>query len=227
MLFESHPLLSKIDKSMVGVPVLAQKLVQIQAISISKTLPEIVKKINEKLANNLSELEKLPTNLASVADAMTAFMHIIGLTKESLRRILLRGEFDEYMEDKNMHCTARLVEMLDSFTNDLYTCAESDASKNFLMQEIKVLEEAKWIGLPNFMPRTAFLSILQGKVNGIASKPIGLVENVWNYLEDVLISVITRHSENYYQLLISTYRAGQSLILKKKKSSMKPCNGGH
>ena len=64
-------------------------------------------------------------------------------------------------------------------------------------------------------------------MNGIASKPIGLVENVWNYLEDVLISVITRHSENYYQLLISTYRAGQSLILKKKKSSMKPCNGGH
>ncbi|KAH1250856.1 Dynamin-related protein 4C [Glycine max] len=221
MLFESHPLLSKIDKSMVGVPVLAQKLVQIQAISISKTLPEIVKKINEKLANNLSELEKLPTNLASVADAMTAFMHIIGLTKESLRRILLRGEFDEYMEDKNMHCTARLVEMLDSFTNDLYTCAESDASKNFLMQEIKVLEEAKWIGLPNFMPRTAFLSILQGKVNGIANKPIGFVENVWNYLENVLISVITRHSENYYQLLMSTRRASEVLISKKKISSTK------
>ncbi|KAG4398832.1 hypothetical protein GLYMA_08G120402v4 [Glycine max] len=196
-------------------------------MSISKTLPEIVKKINEKLANNLSELEKLPTNLASVADAMTAFMHIIGLTKESLRKIILRGESDEYPEDKNMYCTARLVEMLDSYSNDLYRCAESDASKNFLMQEIKVLDEAKWIGLPNFMPRTAFLSILQGKVNGIASKPIGLVENVWNYLEDVLISVITRHSENYYQLLISTYRAGQSLILKKKKSSMKPCNGGH
>ncbi|RZB96487.1 Dynamin-related protein 4C [Glycine soja] len=195
---------------------------RVQAMSISKTLPEIVKKINEKLANNLSELEKLPTNLASVADAMTAFMHIIGLTKESLRKIILRGESDEYPEDKNMYCTARLVEMLDSYSNDLYRCAESDASKNFLMQEIKVLDEAKWIGLPNFMPRTAFLSILQGKVNGIASKPIGLVENVWNYLEDVLISVITRHSENYYQLLISTYRAGQSLILKKKKSSMKP-----
>ncbi|KAA8532399.1 hypothetical protein F0562_032432 [Nyssa sinensis] len=29
-LFDAHPLLSKIDKSMVGIPVLAQKLVQIQ-----------------------------------------------------------------------------------------------------------------------------------------------------------------------------------------------------
>nr|KYP46530.1 Interferon-induced GTP-binding protein Mx2 [Cajanus cajan] len=220
-LFESHPMLSKIDKSIVGIPVLAQKLVQVQALSISKTLPEIVRKINEKLSNNLSELEKLPTNLTSVADAMTAFMHIIGLTKESLRKILLRGEFDEYPEDKKMHCTARLVEMLDSYSNDLYSCAQSDATKNFLMDEIKVLEESKWIGLPNFMPRTAFLSILNFKVRGIADMPIGFVENVWNYLEDVLISVINRHSENYYQLLLSTRRAAQVLIAKKKQNSIK------
>ena len=79
----------------------------------------------------------------------------------------------------------------------------------------KVLEEAKWIGLPNFMPRTAFLSILQGKVNGIANKPIGFVENVWNYLENVLISVITRHSENYYQPLLPLLKC--PLQVKKKK----------
>jgi len=149
-LFNTHSLLSKIDKSIVGIPVLAQKLVQVQAMSISKTLPEIVKKINEKLSNNLSELDKLPSSLASVADAMTAFMRIIGQTKDSLRKILLRGEFDEYPEQKNMHCTARLVEMLDSYSFDLYCCAESDHTKNFLLAEIRVLEEAKSIGLPNF-----------------------------------------------------------------------------
>ncbi|KAL2343248.1 hypothetical protein Fmac_004533 [Flemingia macrophylla] len=220
-LFESHPMLSKIDKSIVGIPVLAQKLVQVQASSISKTLPEIVRKINEKLSANLSELEKLPTNLATVADAMTAFMHIIGLIKESFRKILLRGEFDEYAEDEKMHCTARLAEMLDSYSQDLFNCVESDATKNFLMDEIKVLEEAKWIGLPNFMPRTAFLSILQRKVRGISDMPIGFVENVWNYLEDVLISVINRHSENYAQLLFSTRRASQVLISKKKQNSIK------
>ncbi|XP_027348439.1 dynamin-related protein 4C-like [Abrus precatorius] len=221
VLFESHPLLSKIDKSIVGIPVLAQKLVQVQAMIISKTLPGIVKKINEKLANNLSELEKLPVNLTSVADAMTAFMQIIGLSKEALRKVLLRGEFDEYPENKKMHCTARLVEMLDSYSRDLYNCAESDATKNFLMDEIKVLEEAKWIGLPNFMPRTAFLTILQRKVNGIAKMPIGFVDNVWNYLEEVVISILMRHSENYYQLQLSTKRAGEALITKKKENSIK------
>ncbi|KAL2343242.1 hypothetical protein Fmac_004527 [Flemingia macrophylla] len=93
-LFESHPMLSKIDKSIVGIPVLAQKLVQVQALSISKTLPEIVRKIHEKLSNNLSELEKLPTDLATV-DAMTAFKHIIEVIKESPTKIIHRGEFDE------------------------------------------------------------------------------------------------------------------------------------
>ncbi|XP_061356390.1 dynamin-related protein 4C-like [Gastrolobium bilobum] len=220
-LFESHPLLSKIDKSIVGVPTLAQKLVQVQATIISKTLPEIVKKINEKLTHNLSELDKLPVNLSSVADAMTAFMHVIGLSKESLRKILLRGEFEEYPEDKHMHCTARLVEMLDAYSSEFYNCAESDATKDFLMEEIKVLEEAKWIGLPNFMPRTAFLTILQRKVNGIAKMPIGFVDNVWNYLETVVTSVLMRHCENYYQLLMSARRAGQTLIAKKKERSIR------
>ncbi|KAK7400201.1 hypothetical protein VNO78_11401 [Psophocarpus tetragonolobus] len=67
----------------------------IQSVSISKTLPEIVKKIEEKLHANLSDMEKLPKNLASVAGAMTTFMHVIGLSKESLRKLALRGEYDE------------------------------------------------------------------------------------------------------------------------------------
>ena len=66
-MFKTHPLLSKIDESIVGVPVLAQKLVHLQAASISKILPEIVKKINDRLSSNLAELEKLPKNLTSVA----------------------------------------------------------------------------------------------------------------------------------------------------------------
>ena len=161
----------------------------------------------------------MPANLSSVADAMAAFMNIIGRTRESLRKILLRGEFDEYGDENDMHCTAKLVEMLDSYSRDLYGCPESDATMNFLVDEIKVLEEAKWIGLPNFMPRIAFLTILQKKVRGIKSMPIGFVENVWDYLADVLTTVVTRHSESYYQLLMSTKRAVEVIISKKKQHS--------
>ncbi|KAF8038496.1 hypothetical protein BT93_B1137 [Corymbia citriodora subsp. variegata] len=219
-LFKTHPLLCKIDKSIVGVPVLAQKLTQIQATIMAKCLPEIVKKINDKLNVNVAELKKIPKNLSSVTEAMTAFMQILGSAKESLRKILLRGEFDEYPEEKNMHCTARLVEMLNQYSEELQNCAENDPRTNFLLEELEVLEEAKGIGLPNFLPRTAFHTLLQRKVMGLSSKPPDFVDRVWKYIEGVVIRVLMRHSENYPQLQSSTRRAASSLINKMKEKAM-------
>ncbi|KAM2031436.1 hypothetical protein ACFX1T_013562 [Malus domestica] len=185
-LFQSHPLLSNIEKSMV-IPVLAQRLVQIQAIGIARNLPEIVKKINERLNSSLAELNKMPKSLTSVAEAMTAFMQIIGSAKKSLRKFLLRGEFEEYSDDRHMHCT-----------------------------------ETKRIILPNFLPHNAFITVLEleSKVNGISSIPLGFVEKIWSYIEDVVVSVLMRHSENYYKLQLSAKRAGQNLMSKMKERSI-------
>ncbi|KAM5551605.1 dynamin-related protein 4C [Rosa sericea] len=220
-LFQTHPLLSKIDKSMVGVHVLAQKLVQIQATSIARNLPEIVKKIDDKLNFCLSELNKLPKGLSSFAEAITAFMQIIGSSKESLSKILLRGEFDEYLEEKHMHGTARLLELLNQFSEELHERHGTDLASNFLMEEIRILRETKGICLPNFLPRSSFLVILQGKVQGISSIPVGFVEKIWSYIEDVMVSVLLRHSENYHQLQLYTKRAGHNLIAKMKERSVK------
>ncbi|PIA36052.1 hypothetical protein AQUCO_03400152v1 [Aquilegia coerulea] len=220
-LFECHPLLSKIDKSIVGVPVLAQRLVQIQTTSIGRCLPDIVRKINEKLIQNVAEVNNMPQNLASIADVMTAFMRILGSAKESLRKILVRGEFDEYPDDLEMHCTARLAEMLNVFSQELHSKSDHKSCRdNFLIEEINVLQESKAIGLPNFLPRTAFLIILQKKVKEISYAPIDFVQNVWNYIEAVVVRVITYHSEGYPQLQNSTRRAAHNLILKMKEKSI-------
>ncbi|KAA8538903.1 hypothetical protein F0562_025595 [Nyssa sinensis] len=216
-LFNTHPLLSKIDKSMVGIPVLAQKLVQIQATSISKWLPDIVREIGDKLNTNVSELKKMPQKLFSVAEAMIVFMQIVGSSKESLRKILVRGEFDEYPDEKHMHCTARLAEMLNQYSLELQKSAENGSSENFLMEEITVLEEAKGIWLPNFLPRTAFLMILRRKVVAISKTPVEFVAKVWNYIETVVLTVLMYHSENYPQLQSCTRRAAQNLIAKMKE----------
>ncbi|KAL8543637.1 hypothetical protein ACS0TY_004274 [Phlomoides rotata] len=218
-LFHSHHLLSKISKSMVGVPVLAQKLVQVQANLIVKCLPDIVRKINEKLASNLEELKRLPRNLGSIAEAMSAFMHVLGAAKESLRKVMLRGEFDEYPDVSEMHCTARLAEMLNQFSNEMQS--KSDEKKgNFLINEIRVLEEAKSIGLPKFLPRAAFLTLLQKKVKGISFTPFEFVEKTWAYIEGVVVAVLIQHCENYPQLQSSTRRAAQNLVSLKKQQSV-------
>uniref|UniRef100_A0A2N9G0Y5 GED domain-containing protein n=1 Tax=Fagus sylvatica TaxID=28930 RepID=A0A2N9G0Y5_FAGSY len=163
-----------------------RRLVQIQATSIARNLPAIVKSINDKLNLNVAELRRMPKKMSSLSEAMTAFMQIIGLAKESLRKILVRGEFDEYPDEQNMHCTARLVEMLNHYSVELHRNAEGNPANNFLMEEIMVLEEAK----------------------------------VWNYVEDVVISVIMQHSDNYYQLQLSFRRAGHNLIAKMKERSV-------
>ncbi|KAJ4957309.1 hypothetical protein NE237_014092 [Protea cynaroides] len=218
-LFESHPLLSKINKSIVGIPVLAQKLVQIQANSLVKCLPDVVRKINDKLSFNVSELNKFPKHLSNMADAMTAFIQIVGSAKESLKKILIRGEFDEYPDENGMHCTARMAEMVNGYSQELDRMSKDSAEK-FLLEEIKILEEAKGIELPNFLPRTAFLCILQSRVKEISNAPVEFVEKVWIYIENVVVRVLTYHSDSYPQLQSCTKRAAQNLMSKMKDQSV-------
>ncbi|XP_071922651.1 dynamin-related protein 4C-like [Coffea arabica] len=221
MLFETHPLLSKIHKSMVGIPVLAQKLVQIQATIISKCLPDIVRKINDKLTASVAELNKLPQQLKSVPEAVTAFMRIISSAKESLRKIFIRGEFDEYPDEKEMHCTARLAEMLSAYSEDLQSISiQSEQKQTFLVEEISILEEAKGINLPNFLPRSVFLISLQKKVRAVSATPDEFVNKFWEYLQGVLVPVLMKHSANYPQLQPSIRRAAQSLVSKKREQSV-------
>ncbi|KAL3818052.1 hypothetical protein ACJIZ3_003957 [Penstemon smallii] len=219
-LFERHHLLSRISKSMVGIPVLAERLVKIQAAIIVKCLPDIFKKINEKLSTNVEDLNKLPKHISSIAEAMTTFMRVLGSAKESLKKILLQGEFNEYPNETAMHCTARLAEMINKYFVDLQSNGSDHQTDNFLLEEIKVLEETKSIGLPNFLPKTTFLTLLRRKVKDISTIPFDFVENVWNYIEKIVVSVLMKHSDNYPQLLSSTKRAARNLIAKKKQQSV-------
>lgn len=183
-------------------------------------MPEVVKQINEKLAANIAELNKMPKKLSTVAEAMTTFMQIIGQAKESLRKVLLRGEYDEFPDDEKMHSTARMVEMINQYSLELHQCIKTDNTANFLMEEIKVLEESRGIGLPNFLPRAAFLSILQRKVNTISNLPVEFSMKVWDYIQAIVLAVLMRHSEHYPQLQKPIRRAGKNVVEAMKDRSV-------
>ncbi|KDP31483.1 hypothetical protein JCGZ_15434 [Jatropha curcas] len=168
----------------------------------------------------LFENHPLPSKIDKSIVAVTIFLGIVGSAKESLRKILVRGEYDEYSDDHDMHCTTRLVEMLNEYSNDLHHCPKSDPTRNFLMEEIHILEESRGIELPNFLPRTAFLSMLQKKVEWISEMLIDFIEKVWTYIENVVLSILMHHSENYNQLQLSIARAGCELISKMKDRSI-------
>ncbi|KAL8543630.1 hypothetical protein ACS0TY_004267 [Phlomoides rotata] len=82
---------------------------------------------------------------------------------------------------------------------------------------MKVLEDTKRTGLPNFLPRSAFLVLLQKKTEVISFAPFDFVEKMWNYVERVVISVLLRHCENCPQLSPSTRRAVENVVADVKK----------
>ncbi|KAF6139362.1 hypothetical protein GIB67_026204 [Kingdonia uniflora] len=110
---------------------------------------------------------------------MTAFMRILVSSKDTLKKIMVRGEFDEYPDEVNMHCTARMAEMLDEYSKELQSKFHKEITADkFLMDEIRVLLETRGIGLPNFLPKSAFLTLLQKNVKEVSETPFVFVEKL-------------------------------------------------
>ncbi|CAJ2644174.1 unnamed protein product [Trifolium pratense] len=122
------------------------------------------------------------------------------------------------------------VEMLHLCASNFGNCVESDPKKNFLIEEIMVLEEAKWIGLPNFMPRAAFLYLLQRKL-GVSTRRAGeeLIAKKKNSIQHVmevdecgkakvhkygLVSMSSRHIKKFKLSLETLIRVPNYQIMK-------------
>ncbi|RAL51295.1 hypothetical protein DM860_010797 [Cuscuta australis] len=120
----------KADKSPEGLP---QKLTRIQAASIAK-------QINDKLKSNVAELNKLPNRFSSVLEAMIEFERIMRSAMESLRKILVRGEYEEYPDAKEMHFTARFAEMLNERA---FQPEELHAGSLFSKKKAKLISRVK------------------------------------------------------------------------------------
>ncbi|PUZ41817.1 hypothetical protein GQ55_9G535100 [Panicum hallii var. hallii] len=212
-LFKNHPLLSKIDKSMVRIPVLAQRLMQIQATIIARCLPDIVKQINDRLIRSRTELDQMPPDLNNTGDAVRAFFHIVKEVCTSLEKILVRAESDDYPDDCYFHGTARIAGMLNRYAKKLPTECPKRSDELFLMEEIRVLQETMGNNLPTFLPRSAFHVMLKKKV------PQDLVNEVWEYVEDLVMKILFQHSGNFPQVQPSCRLAIQSLMEKTRARS--------
>lgn len=214
--FDSHPKLKNIEKSMVGIPVLAAKLMQIQGRSISKSLPTVVKKIVSMLSERQTELTNLPQHLCSPGEANVLFYKRLKSMEESLNKILIEGDFKEFEDDREMHCTARLWEMFEGYYSDLRNTGSM--SGKFLAKETEMLDEAKGVGLANFLSRPVFKNLLRSLVDEIAERSLELVFMVWEYMEIVILRVIDCYCKFHPRLLAEARRVAQDLILKKKNA---------
>lgn len=214
-IFKKDPHLSKIDKSMVGIPVLAERLMQIQAMGIKKSLPEIVRKIDTTLSKRQAELNSLPRSFSSSVDAMIEFMRLMESIKGVLHKLLIQGDTENFQDEPEMNCIAQLTRMFKSYSRDLLAVTDK-LTDNFLVEEAKLLEEAQGLNLPNFLPHSVFVTLLQTRIDSFSERSRGLALQACDYLDKVICRVIDLQTECYPQLQSASRRAFQTLMDGKK-----------
>jgi hypothetical protein len=126
----------------------------------------------------------MPPDLINTGDAVRLFFHIVKKVCTSLEKILVRGEFGGCPDDCYFHGTARIAEMLNRYAKKLPTECPRRSDENFLTEEMRVLEETMGISLPQ----------LPAKI-GVPCQD--LVNEVWEYVEDLVMKVLLQHSENF------------------------------
>nr|XP_016472410.1 PREDICTED: dynamin-related protein 4C-like [Nicotiana tabacum] len=210
-LFETNEFLSKINKSMVSIPVLARKLMIIQ-VKITST--DIQRKIKDRLNANVTELKKLPSQcFSTVAEALRVVMQFVTSAKKLLQTILPGGnKFDDHNEDCTMYKKS-LQTMLDQYSAQLHS-KNLEKKEDFLMEEIMYIKDRMVNGLS-----IDFLSFLHEKVDGISKMAEEFVGKMWNCIERVIIDVLMHHFDSHPQLQDSTGRAVQNLIAQKNDES--------
>ena len=139
--------------------------------------------------------------------------------EESLNKILIKGDFKEFENDQKMHCMARLWEMFEVYYNDLRTMGSM--SGKFVAKETEMLDEAKGIGLPNFLSRPVFKNLLHALVDQIADMSLKLVFDVWEYMEFVILQVVDCYCSFHPRLQGEARRVAQDLVVKKKNDCEK------
>ncbi|KAF3546029.1 hypothetical protein DY000_02006255 [Brassica cretica] len=173
--------------------------------------------ITEVIAGFTSVSGTQPLKLRkSTGEALLALMEA---AKESLRKILLLGDFSEYPLDGNMHCTDRFATMFSGYLDDVE--AQHENVEEFLTKELKYLDAFGDVDMPEeVMSRSVFLAIISQLLDEIQPKPADFVSSVWDYVEAVLSLVITKYSDSFPQIQSSLKRAGQSLISRMKEQSV-------
>ncbi|KAK4485919.1 hypothetical protein RD792_008570 [Penstemon davidsonii] len=217
-LFENHQILSKLKKSMAGVPALAERLMYLQSKAIVKCLPDMDSKINEKISSYSNELNKLPRHLTSFVEATTTCVRIIASSKTSLNNILFEGLFNEYPRHMDMMRggSVRIVEMIDEYNKELEGCLNIiDNGKDFLVDELERLEKP----IEATTLHDLYFSLMESHVDRISMIPTNFVEKIWKYLENVIITVLSKF-DNYPQLVFLVELAAKRLVARKKKLSV-------
>lgn len=194
VLFATHPDLVRLDKSMVGIPTLAQKLMDIQGQMVKDCLPKIYKQTNVALVSRTHELDLLPKQIRDDRDAGVAFCDVHNKRQRSLTQLIEEGNFHLFPQDKTLHYTARLYEEFMKFSSDLHAAGKPLLNEDRTGDIVEMLSEHKGVALPDFLPHPVLLKLVQDQIDTIQYLCTDLVERTYEYATQVVLRVNETYS---------------------------------
>ena len=207
VLFETHPELTRLDKSMVGIPTLAQKLMDIQAQMVKDCLPKIHKQLNAALVSRSHELHLFPKQIKDDRDAGVAFSDVHNKRQRTLTQLIEEGNFHLFPLDKTLHYTARLYERFMNFSSELCVAGKRLFNENMTVNIVEMLSEHKGLALPDFLPHPVLLKLMQDQIDTIKYLCTDLVEKTYDYATHVVLRV----NETYNTGMLSISRVEGSI----------------
>ncbi|KAF3782317.1 Dynamin-related protein 4C [Nymphaea thermarum] len=218
-LFGSPPL-STIDRSMVGIPMLERRLLQIQERQIRECLPRIASEIQDKLYDSTIDSNKLP--LLQEKKAKSIFDDLLKEMINSLEMLLVRSEFQEYPHEKDLHGTTCVQKEINSTKAAAADASQDQASQSqaaaaaALQKEFEQLKETQGPWLPCPLPRNAFITLLHERVKDVAKSPEKFMEDVWKHVQKVVEQVIDDKFKSYEVAKNKVKKAANNVLMKKK-----------
>lgn len=193
-LFSTHPALINLDKSMVGIPILAEKLMHIQAQMVKDCLPKIRKDMTVTLHSRLRDFELLPKQVKDSGEAGVAFSQVHSKRQKTLTQLIEEGNFNAYPNDKPLHYTARLHDMFLKFSDDLRKEGRRLVDLSQTQAIIEQLSEYQGVTLPDFLPHPVLRNLVRDQVAIISNLCTELVDETHDYASDVVLRVNQTYS---------------------------------
>nr|PNR51262.1 hypothetical protein PHYPA_010448 [Physcomitrium patens] len=182
-LFNDHPDLRNIDRSMVGIPTLARRLVKIQSDMKRR-----------------QEMSNVPRSIDSVNEAVAVFLRLQNEMLNMLTQVVRDGDFSLVPDDCTLHYTARLHEEFTKFAEDLGKSGLRLSQPSKTDEIRQMFSEHQGVALPDFLPHTVLHQLVKKQIDSITQTCIFLVDRVFKYAAEVVLHVQSLIFEVYPHL---------------------------
>jgi hypothetical protein len=194
--FDSHPLLRKIDKQLVGTDKLAAKIVELQGRALQGWFPKTARRLREEVKRVEAELATLATPCELPNECLIEVSHILNRMHADLER-LIGGRSGE--DEVNVSCDA--FEAMEALSEGL----QEDTPDFFSLEMTERIEDArradKGVMLPNLTSSPVVQRIARDFLSeSLPERTRELMQSLFDTMASAVLPLIEKHAASFPRL---------------------------